>query len=140
MQYSRLLVFTLILGSLLMAPPAPAKGKALCGPGEHLTLGVFPRRNPAMTDTMFSPLAKALGEALGCQVVLRTASDFAHFWHGVKSQSYDIVHYNQYHYIESAAAYQVIAHNEEFGSGTLAGAIYARRDSGISNLSQLAGK
>lgn len=118
---------------------APKAGAA-CGPGQTLTIGVFPRRNPAVTDTMFSPIAERLHQALGCKVELKTASDFAHFWDGVEAQSYDLVHYNQYHYIRSAATYEVVAHNEEFGSGYLAGAIYTRRDSGINGLHDLIGK
>jgi len=50
------------------------------------------------------------------------------------------VQYNQYHYIRSAKTYQVIAHNKEFGKSTMAGAIFVRKDSGITSLAQLRGR
>ena len=34
-------------------------------------------------------------------------------------RQYDIVHYNQYHYIRSAQSYRVIAHNQEFGKSAV---------------------
>jgi phosphonate transport system substrate-binding protein len=73
-------------------------------------------------------------------VILETSRDFQSFWRGVEEQRYDIVQYNQYHYIRSAKTYEVIAHNKEFGKNTMAGAIYVRKDSGITNLAQLRGR
>jgi phosphonate transport system substrate-binding protein len=103
-------------------------------------MGVFPRRNATETTKLFTPLADYLSEQLGRKVTLVTAKDFESFWQGVKEQRYDIVHYNQYHYIRSARTYHVIAHIEEFGKSTIAGAIYARKDSGITELTQLRGR
>ena len=45
-----------------------------------------------------------------------------------------------YHYIRSAHSYKVIAHNQEFGKNAIAGALYVRKDSGITELSQLRGR
>ncbi len=103
-------------------------------------MGVFPRRNAAETTRMFTPIADYLGEQLARKVKVVTARDFESFWQGVTERRYDIVHYNQYHYIRSAQHYQVIAHIEEFGKSTIAGVLYVRRDSGISSLSQLRGR
>lgn len=89
---------------------------------------------------MFTPMAEHLGRSLGRKVQLVTARDFDSFWRGVMERRYDIVHYNQYHYIRSARAYQVIAHIEESGKSTIAGAIYVRKDSGINDLAQLRGR
>jgi phosphonate transport system substrate-binding protein len=55
-------------------------------------------------------------------------------------RQYDIVHYNQYHYIQSAKSYKVIAHNQEFGKNAVAGALYVRKDSGINEVAQLRGR
>jgi phosphonate transport system substrate-binding protein len=66
--------------------------------------------------------------------------DFDSFWKGVEEQRYDIVHYNQYHYIRSARTYKVIAHTQEFGKSAVAGALFVRRDSGITDISQLRGR
>src|SRR5262245_35526628 len=105
-----------------------------------LTMGVFPRRSFAETAKLFSPMADHLSERLGRKVNLVTSRNFDSFWNAVSERRYDIVHYNQYHYIRSAEAYQVIAHIEEFNKSTIAGVIYVTRDSGITSLSQLRGR
>jgi phosphonate transport system substrate-binding protein len=112
----------------------------VCAAEGPLIMGVFPRRNAAETTKMFTPLADYLGEQLGRKVSLVTARDFEAFWQGVAERRYDVVHYNQYHYIRSAQDYQVIAHIEELGKSTIAGVLYARRDSGITTVAQLRGK
>lgn len=105
-----------------------------------LILGVFPRYKAAENTTMYTPLADHLSERLGRKVTLSTSKDFDSFWQEVTEQRYDIVHYNQYHYIQSARTYRVIAHTEEFGKSAVAGALFVRKDSGISEISQLRGR
>jgi phosphonate transport system substrate-binding protein len=105
-----------------------------------LSLGVFPRYKPTQTTTMYAPLADYLSERLGRKVSLVTSKDFDSFWEGVTQQRYDIVHFNQYHYVRSAQTYRVIAHSQEFGKDAVAGALYVRRDSGITAISQLRGR
>lgn len=107
---------------------------------DPLVMGVFPRRNASETTRLFRPMADYLGAQLGRKVNLVTARDFESFWRGVTERRYDIVHYNQYHYIRSARNYQVIAHIEEFGKSTIAGVVYVRKDSGITALPQLRGR
>lgn len=111
-------------------------------PSAPLTMGVFPRRSVEITIRMFTPLAKYLSHKLKRPVHLETSYDFASFWEQVKQQRYDLVHYNQYHYLQShkSLGYRVIAKNEEFGSATIAGAIVVRSDSGIHSLQELKGK
>jgi phosphonate transport system substrate-binding protein len=89
---------------------------------------------------MFRPLAERLSVSLGCAVELKTAGDFAQFWQGVARREYDLVHYNQYHYIKSALDYEVVAHNVEGEDGRMYGAVFVRADSGIEQLGDLAGK
>ena len=103
-------------------------------------MGVFPRNNATETTTMYTPLADYLSERLGRKVILVTSKDFDSFWKAVTERRYDIVHYNQYHYIRSAQTYRVIAHNQEFGKNAVAGALYVRKDSGITEVSQLRGR
>jgi phosphonate transport system substrate-binding protein len=122
-----------LLAALVLAPLAQAAEDAL-------VLGVFPRRNAAETTRMFKPMADYLGERLGRNIQLVTTRDFESFWQGVTARRYDIVHYNQFHYIRSAQQYEVIAHIEEFGKSTIAGVIYVRKDSGITSLRQLRGR
>jgi len=103
-------------------------------------MGVFPRFHASETTTRYAPLADYLSERLGRKVNLVTAKDFPTFWQSVQEQRYDIVQYNQYHYIRSAKTYQVIAHNKEFGKSTISGTLYVRKDSGITSLTQLRGR
>lgn len=107
---------------------------------DPLIMGVFPRHKATETTTMFKPLADHLSARLARPVVLVTSKDFESFWKGVSAQKYDIVHYNQYHYIRSARTYRVIAHQEEFGRAAVSGALFVRKDSGITKVSELRGK
>jgi len=107
-----------------------------------LILGVFPRRSVQTTTDLFTPLVKYLSTRLNREVQLETTHDFASFWAQVEHKRYDIVHYNQYHYLRShkELGYQVFAQNEEFGQNKIAGAIVVRVDSGINSLQDLRGK
>lgn len=107
-----------------------------------LYIGVFPRRNATTTVKFFSPLARYLSEQLGRPVKIKTARDFPTYWKNVLDGKYDIVHYNQYHYIKSRELkqFQVIAQNEEFGQKTLSATIMVRKDSGINSLKDLKGR
>jgi len=125
--------------ALLLAGLLAAAGAA-SGADEGLTLGVFPRLKATDTVTAYQPLAAYLAERLGRPVMLVTSKDFDAFWQGVKAQRFDIVHYNQYHYIHSAQIYRVIAHQQEFGRSSVSGAIFVRADSGITRLEQLRGR
>lgn len=104
-----------------------------------LVLGVFPRRNIKLTFRLFSPLAKHLSDLLGREVRLTTSSNFRQFWQNVQSQRYDIVHFNQHHYIlaNQLHGYQVILKNQEQGRATVAGTLMVRKDSGITQVKQL---
>ncbi len=86
------------------------------------------------------PMAAYVSDRVGRKVELITAKNFDAFWRGVAGRRYDIVHYNQYHYIRSAHAYQVVAHIEEYDKSTIAGVLYVRKASGITSLSQLRGR
>jgi len=107
-----------------------------------LRFGVFPRRNANITFQMFKPLADYLSKSLGREVKLVTAKDFEQFSRAVQHREFDIVHFNQLHYIESAehGDYKVIVMNEEFGSATISGAIAVRADSEIKKIDDLRGK
>ena len=107
---------------------------------QPLILGVFPRLKPVEMVSTYQPVAEYLGARLGRPVQLVTSKDFDAFWQGVTTQRYDVVHYNQYHYIHSAGTYRVVAHQQEFGRKAVAGAIFVRADSGITDLKQLRGQ
>jgi phosphonate transport system substrate-binding protein len=126
----------LVLGLIAAAAAMPAVHAA----DDPLIMGIFPRYKATETTTKFSPLADYLSAKLGRGVTLVTSKDFDAFWEGVTSLRYDIVHYNQYHFIRSAQSYQVIAHSQEFGKDAVGGALYVRKNSGITQVSQLRGR
>lgn len=107
-----------------------------------VTLGVFPRRPVAVTHKAFKPLAEYLSQQLGEPVHLVIPKDFKAFWKGVEKKQFDVVHFNQYHYIKSHKdlGYRVIVSNEEFGNRQIAGALSVRKDSGIKSVNDLKGK
>lgn len=104
-----------------------------------LVLGVFPRRNVKTTYKIFSPLVSALSVHLDREVKLVTTRDFLSFWQGVRNRDFDIVHFNQYHYVvaKQLYGYEVILKNLEFGQSTIAGSLAVRKDSGIESIDDL---
>jgi phosphonate transport system substrate-binding protein len=132
-RWRRVVLLLCLIAAATMAPVVEAAE----GP---LIMGVFPRLNAGETITRYAPLADYLSERIGRKVSLVTSRDFQSFWRGIEEQRYDIVLYNQYHYIRSAKTYRVIGHNKEFGKSTLAGVLYVRKDSGITSLAQLRGR
>jgi phosphonate transport system substrate-binding protein len=134
-RISRGRIYLLLLVSL--ATSAATAGTADDG---ELVFGVFPRFNASETTTRYAPLAEYLSARLGRKVSLVTSRDFESFWRGVEAQRYDIVQFNHYHYIRSAKTYRVIAHNKEFGRSTLAGVLLVRKDSNITDITQLRGR
>jgi len=129
-------IFVLVL--LLLA----GMRSGMADSGEPLRLGIFPRYNYTETIKSFTPLAEHLARTLGRRVALETASDFSSFWQAMAARRYDLVHFNQYHYIKAhrELRYEVIARNREGGSDTIKGALLVRRDSGIERLTDLRGK
>jgi len=108
---------------------------------EEVTIGIFPRRNPTVTVKMFSPMIKYLQQETGKTVKLETAKNFPEFWTRVKKNRYDIVHYNQLHYVLSNDFdYTVFLKNEEFGKSLISSGLLIRKDSGIKTISDVRGK
>ena len=132
-HWGRIATLLSLLAAALAAPVVQAADAPLI-------LGIFPRHKATDTTSMYTPLANHLSERLGRKVTLVTSKDFDSFWQAVTQGRYDIVHYNQYHYTHSADSYRVIAHNQEFGKNAVAGALFVRKDSGITELSQLRGR
>jgi phosphonate transport system substrate-binding protein len=132
-RWSRISLILLWITTAVFAPVIQAAD-------DPLIMGVFPRRGSTETAKLFTPLADYLGERLGRKVKLVTSKNFDSFWKAVAEEQYDIVHYNQYQYIRSAKSYKVIAHTQEFGKDAVAGALFVRNDSGITDVAQLRGR
>lgn len=126
-------VYITLVGTLLLGPI-----QAMA----DVTIGIFPRKPAAITHKAFTPLAKELSKQLGEPVHLVVPKNFKAFWQGVAKKQFDMVHYNQYHYIKShkEKGYKVIVANEEFGDRKLVGTLAIRTDSGIKQVSDLKGK
>jgi phosphonate transport system substrate-binding protein len=109
---------------------------------DPLMIGIFPRRDAAITTKLFSPLARYLERELGIPVSMELSSNFDNFHSNLKQRRYDLVHLNPYDYIDvhDDLDYDALVQNEEFGEPTIKGAIYVRRDSGINQVSDLIGK
>jgi len=119
---------------------------ALCGGGalaaDPLVLGVFPRFSATVVHKGFEPIARHLSEHLGREVLLATAKDQDTFWENLQAGRYDLVHYNQFHYIASHAqfGFDVVAMNEEQNKSSVTGVLMVRRDSKVRTLADLRGK
>ena len=143
-NYQAILNLTLFLGLLL--PPVPSyadhKEGELENNQETLSIGIFPRRNISVTRKIFEPLRAFLEVKLNQPVKLHTPKSFSSFWDNVENKKYDLVHFNQYHYIISQKkfGYRVILRNKEFGEDTISGAIIVRKDSGINSVEDLNSK
>jgi phosphonate transport system substrate-binding protein len=89
-----------------------------------------------------TPLVQKLEKELGEPVTLKVPKDFAAFWEGVTKGEFDLIHYNQYHYIVSHKEFghRVLVVNREDGKNTIAGALVVRADSGINTVSDIKGK
>lgn len=136
----RYLLPVMFLSLLMLA--ADLRSSPLSEEEEPLVVGVFPRRNVETSTLYFKPLVAYLETALRREVRLVTPRDFKSFWRGVKTRRYDLVHYNQYHYIQSHKqfGYTAIVKIEEFGQDMIAGALVVRQDSGIDAVADLKNK
>lgn len=129
---------------MMLLPVAlqPATSHAQTADGESLRLGVFPRHSAADTQRMFEPLRAYLSARLGMPVVLETPVDFASFWSAIEQRRFDLVHYNQYHYIRAHAdfGHRLLVANEERGRSQIRAHIHVRFDSPVQEVHELKGR
>ncbi|MCM8885571.1 MAG: phosphate/phosphite/phosphonate ABC transporter substrate-binding protein [Candidatus Thiodiazotropha sp.] len=109
---------------------------------DPLLIGVFPRRDAAVTAKIFRPLSRHLEKTLQRPVKLEMSPNYDIFLKRLEERRYDLVHFNQFEYINAhdKLGYDALVQNEEFGEKTISGAIYVHRDSGIKRIEQLRGK
>jgi len=135
-----LLLCCLIWPGFITGPSLAAE--SVTATAAPLVFGVFPRRGVAVTTTAFKPIARYLSAQLARPVVLETSRDGGSFWANVERGRYDLVHFNQYHYVVAHArhGYQAILQNEEFGSSQMSSLLLVRKDSNINQIADLKGK
>jgi phosphonate transport system substrate-binding protein len=132
----------LLIGLILYALPAQSADAPPQTNDTELVMGIFPRRAADVTEKLFTPLAAYLSRQLGRPIRLETTHNFVSFWDNVDKQRYDIVHFNQYHYVRShkSRGYRVILKNEEHNRSTIAASLFVRKDSGINSIMDLKGR
>lgn len=117
-------------------------GITLAQATEVLQLGIFPSFNPDQTRKKFMPLTHYLERELKTPVQLNISQNFETFMWKLTTGKYDVVHFNQYHYIRAhkEQGYQAIVQNVEKGKATITGSLVVRRDSDIHKVTDLRGK
>ncbi|RMG33805.1 MAG: phosphate/phosphite/phosphonate ABC transporter substrate-binding protein [Gammaproteobacteria bacterium] len=136
----------ILLLTVLLCLTAYAGGTTPEGPpgstGLPLRIGIFPRMAAERMVDHFRPLAEWLEDRLGRKVELESAPDLHAFWEQLAQGRYDLVHYNQYHYIKARALYghRVILKNEELGRSVIRSVIVVPADSSIVKVDQLRGR
>lgn len=140
LELNRRKFITALLSSVAVS--SATKAIAATAAEKPLIIGIFPRRNIKTTYRLFTPIAEHLEHVLQREVRIETARTFSLFWDAVKQKKYDLVHFNQYHYILSHLhyGYDVILKNKELGKSTIAGSLIVRKDSGINSVADLKGK
>ncbi len=117
-------------------------GLTLAAGDAPLRFGVFPRWNAQIMVADFTPLAQALGTALGRKVQIETDKDFTSFMRRVYAREFDLIHVNQLQYLQAhdQAGYQVIAKLCETADCTIRAVIVTRTESALHNVADLRGK
>lgn len=107
-----------------------------------IKLGVFPRFPAQDAVQAFKPLADYLSAQLGEKVELIPGKDFPSFWEAVEAKQFDVVYFNQYHYVLShdKLGYKAVVANIEEGDKKIAGGLFVRVDSGINTVADMKGK
>jgi phosphonate transport system substrate-binding protein len=107
-----------------------------------LRFGVFPRWNAQIMVAEFTPLAQALGRAVGREVRIETDKDFASFMQRVYAREFDLIHVNQLQYLQAhdRAGYQAVAKLCESADCTIRAVIVVRADAGLHGIDGLRGK
>ena len=91
---------------------------------------------------MLQPLTAYLSSRLHMPVTLSAPADYPAFWSAVENDSFDLVHYNQYHYIRAHKIFghRLVARNREQGRDDIRAAILVRADSPLLSLDDLHGR
>lgn len=134
-------LLAIVILCLIANAAAGSQHEGSSAPSPPLRIGIFPRMAPDRMVESFRPLADWLGERLGRKVELGSAPDLHAFWNHLKQDRYDLVHYNQYHYIKAHKLlnHRAILKNEELGRSTIRAVIVVPADSPIVRVQQLRG-
>jgi phosphonate transport system substrate-binding protein len=69
------------------------------------TLGVFPNMPPQELESVFGPIAAAIGKAIDAEVTFKTSSTYQTFMNKLDEQAYDIAYVQPFDYVRIADKY-----------------------------------
>lgn len=122
----------------LAAAAAPVPGGPAAEERPAYVLGVFPYLPPARLERVYAPVARALAEAAGVRVHLRTRGSFARFREALADGRFDLVFIQPFDYVRVAvpAGYRPLARWD----GRLYAVVVTRADSPLRGLEGLRGR
>ena len=120
------------LATLALGTHAAEPGRA------RYVLGVFPYLPPGRIERLYAPVARALGEAAGVRLVLRTRGSFARFREALAEARFDLVFVQPFDYVRAAApaGYRPLAR----WRGRLRAIVVTRPDGTAAALADLRGR
>lgn len=106
---------------------------------ETYTVGVVPQQPTAALARNWTPLLQYLEQSSGVSLHFKTAPNITEFEQRLDKGEYDFAYMNPYHYVvfSRVPGYRALAKEKDT---LLQGVIVVRTDSGINDISQLAGK
>ncbi len=131
MKKSRIVLFLPLLFSLALSPILQAAE-------EPLRFGVFPFKSPKEMMKLFMPIARQLEKEIGRPVHISSAPNAQQYNKRAIAGEYDLIWpcNTCYFKIHDEAGFEAVA----CGTPTFQGIVVVRKDSGITQLSQLKGK
>ncbi len=127
-----------VLVAVALAAFTLAAAKAAEPQQARYTLGVFPYLPPGRLERLYAPVARALGEAAGVRLVLRTRGSFGRFREALAEARFDLVFVQPFDYVRAAApaGYRPLAH----WRGRLRAFVVTRPDGTAATLADLRGR
>lgn len=103
-----------------------------------LTFGVVPQQSASRLARQWTPIIDAMSDYVGEEIIFATAPDIPTFEDRLKKGEYDFAYMNPYHFTvyNEHPGYRALAHAKQ---KQIKGIIVVRKDSGITQLSQLTG-
>ncbi|NVK55582.1 MAG: phosphate/phosphite/phosphonate ABC transporter substrate-binding protein [Alteromonadaceae bacterium] len=130
-----LFTFIVIFSASAVSQQAPAITKA---PTQYYTFGVVPQQSAFKLAEMWTPVLQYVSAQTGIVLKFVTAKDIPSFEEALAQGQYDIAYMNPYHYtvFHEKSGYNPLVRDVK---KPLQGIIVTRRDSQITDLSQLHG-
>ena len=111
----------------------------LTAPAETLTFSVVPQQSASKLARLWTPILAYLSEKTGVKLQFTTAKNIPTFEKRLAEGRYDFAYMNPYHFtvFHRAPGYQAIARQKD---KKIKGIVVVRKDSSLSNVSELSGE